>query len=397
MFNGSVVSEFVVNPMVLDESRIIGVSLAVPNIIVERSTIPMRYIVDVMIFNNDNAYDMYYKTNNTNDDLTGFSTSEIFKNAKLDQLDGGLSNIEITSNQELTCVGKDKCIVKVIEFSRLKNTTDVEHDVFLPSKKNERGIMFLNFATWTSSGENVLSNIVFSNMGYGWFEFQSIYYYPVTVTLQGLRITHGILMIIGFSLILVASMLAVRHSARFSAKIKGVATHIVLSIVGVVCIVIAFILSLVACSLTTNRHFDSIHKWIGLFVFLALILYQLMLTGPLTAVFHLFFKKKDSQQVSGNGKSTEQESFLRKSSNFKKISKQISTFFHIWGGRIIVLAGILNLYFGVHGIYATSEWFIGLSVYLLVILCLVIFAELFSGKTFRRILKGKFKKILRSK
>ncbi|KAF0980813.1 hypothetical protein FDP41_013296 [Naegleria fowleri] len=394
--NGTIVSEIGLKSPNQQQKNIIAISLGVPDYIVAKSSYPLTPLVDVFVFDDYTAYDMFYKENDT--DVTSATTSDIFHKAKNDTLFGGVNNLKVTNTYEKEF--GDQVILKVVEFTRPKNTSDYTHDVLFPLKKNDRGIMFLNFAIWKTSVDSldIFSNFEIdpSNTGYGWFEFQSIYYYPISSTLQGLRIVHGILMVIGFSLLFIASMLIVRHSHRFISKRKGIVIHATLSIIAVVCILIAFALSIAACSISTNRHFDSIHKWIGLFVVIFIVLYQLPFSGPFTFIYNfIFIKKKSSSSKHPNEDShtEETESFLSKTENTKKFIGDVASFTHVWGGRILIGAGCLNLYFGIHGIYAPYPWFIGISVFLALILLFMLLAECLTPKQVKRLTKGKFKKL----
>ncbi|KAG2393006.1 hypothetical protein C9374_009583 [Naegleria lovaniensis] len=400
ILNGTIVSEIGLKAQNQQQKNIIAISLGVPDYIVAKSSYPLTPLVDVFVFDDFTAYDMFYKENNT--DVTSFTTKDIFHRAKNDTLFGGTNNLKVTNTYEKEFEGD--VIFKVVEFIRPKNTSDYSHDVLFPMKKNDRGIMFLNFAIWKTSIDSldIFSNfeIDSSNTGYGWFEFQSIYYYPISTTLQALRIVHGILMIIGFTLLLIVSMLTVRHSQRFISKRKGVALHATLSIIAVVCILIAISLSIAACSISTNRHLDSIHKWIGLFVMIFIVLYQLPFSGPFTFVYNFIFIKKSassrlphSEESQRNNEEEEGESFLSKTENTKKIIGAIASFTHVWGGRLLIGAGCLNLYFGIHGIYAPYPWFIGISVFLALILLIALLAECVTPKQVKRLTKGKFKKL----
>ena len=391
-YNATIVSEFDMG----DAKRIVGLSVATPDYLISRSPGSMS-VTDVMVFDGSVAYDRFYKPTDNKTDVTNFSTFDIFHKCIDDGSDGGSNDLFVTRSYEMNST--ENTILKVIQFIRLKNTTDNTHDTFLPSKSNARGIMFLNFATWTvnSSSSDIFSNFeISSNSGYGWYEFQSVYFYPISSTLNALRIVHGVLMLIGFSILLVLGMLSSRHLKDVLPTKKWVPIHVTLMIASIICILVAFILSIISCSLATNRHFDSIHKYIGIVILILLVAYQFVMSGPVTFVWNNIINKNSKNNHRGKEDDEEEQGFISKTDRTKTFINSALAWTHVWGGRILIAAGCLNLYFGVHGIYASMEWFIGLSIFLFVVLLFIAAAEIMSGKNFKRLMKGKFKKLVGS-
>ncbi|KAL9651554.1 hypothetical protein ABK040_001499 [Willaertia magna] len=392
---------------------------------------PSTNLIDVWTFENDTSFsDGFIQTNL---DVTSLSTAEIFTSYRLDYNDTPLENPQVTKYEEFKT---DTELFKIIQFWRAYNFTDgMDTPLVTQNQKNSRGVKFINYFVYSEIptsevndlkqmiddgavlNQNQTSVIVIHSSGKGWFEYGTIYFFPINSTLQALRFTHGALMILSFTVLLVLSILSVRYLKPFKELTKiYLYIHITFVLLAILFVVIAFILSTLACHFETKRHYDSIHKIIGIIVFIAMLCYQLPISGPLFYFVKWFLseRKKHSHSIlssttpsnggvggnnNNNGEVGNKNNNNNNTTNNKwnisdETIKEYIQKLHVWGGRLIILAGILNLYFGIHAVYARPEYFIILSFYLFIILFFIGVIESLGIKTIVNPIRRQIKKQL---